>query len=568
MMANDRSALAGNLIRAILKSKKLLRLYPANNSVYLNAIDEVYSSAADYLKNYGDIIFTIKPAEIIVDSEQVYHSTEKIDNFAMFFFREGVRELTFREGLKKTELEDFLKLMGTDFTKDDLLSATWERDFENIKLIVDDLVLFEGSDMATGEQAVRSGSGTGQGGEGEAGKGVEAGIIEAEKGSEEEKLQKVYREGLEKEDVMPISAGDLAVEERAYIVSEMQKDPSEKTDKLINILLIMLFSEKSQESADKIEKALEDMISYSLKSGSVSTLLMTLRSIRQMASKADESPAQIRQFDSFCIDQKMIKQLGHILDTTRSIKEEDMLEYAKYFGKDSIGPLITLLADLQTMTARRMVNNVLINVGRGNINALVERLNDPVWYVVRNIIFVLRNIGDNSVQNSILRIAGHENARVRLEVLKALGDFKDSGSLPVLQAGFDDGDSLVRLTAVSVLGSLAADVPQFAGFVRDAIVEKISGKSFEDREFREKKSFYEALAVVRDRGVEESMLDIIKKKVFFGTKKQAETKACAAHYLGLAECREALPILEKLAGSSDPLIAEYAAAAGQRISHG
>jgi hypothetical protein len=64
------------------------------------------------------------------------------------------------------------------------------------------------------------------------------------------------------------------------------------------------------------------------------------------------------------------------------------------------------------------------------------------------------------------------------------------------------------------------------------------------------------------------MIDIIKKKGLFGTRKQAETRACAAHYLGVAESREALPFLEKLAGSSDPLVAEHAAASVQRIRNG
>jgi hypothetical protein len=575
MMAIDRSALAGNLIRAILKSKKLLRIYSPNNSVYLNALDEVYNIAADYLKNYGDIVFTIKPAEILVDSEQVYHSTDKTDNFAMLFFGEGVKELKIREGLKRPELEEFIKLVGTDFAKEDLyedmVSAIWERDFEHIKLIVDDLLLFEGTEISTGEAGSGSGPGLGQGGRGSDDKVLAASLIGIEKESEEERLQKVYVEGLEKEDAMPIYAGDLSVEEKAYIAAEMQKDLSGITNKLLNILVVMLYNEKVKESADKIEKAIEDIISYSMKGGSIATLLMTLRNIKQMTSKegGGSLPApQVKQFLSFCIAPKMLKQFEQLLDSIRSIKEEEMIEYAWHFGKDAIGPLISLLGNLQTIAARRVINNVLINVGKEDINALKERLDDPVWYVVRNVIYVLRNIGDISVHDSILRVARHENARVRLEVLKALGHFRDSRSLPVLKAYFDDSDSLVRLTAVSVFGSMATVGPQAANFVRDAIVEKISEKVFEEREFREKKAFYEALAAVRDKGVEDRMLDILKKKGLFSTRKQAETRACAAHYLGVAESREALPFLEKLAGSSDALLAEHAAASVQRIRNG
>ena len=94
-MENDRVSLARNFINAALKAKKLLRIYPANNTVYRSAIDETYALVRKYLDSSGDFILRITPNEILVGSEQIYQSTEKIDNLSLFFFKDGIKEIVF-----------------------------------------------------------------------------------------------------------------------------------------------------------------------------------------------------------------------------------------------------------------------------------------------------------------------------------------------------------------------------------------------------------------------------------------------------------------------------------------
>jgi HEAT repeat protein len=201
------------------------------------------------------------------------------------------------------------------------------------------------------------------------------------------------------------------------------------------------------------------------------------------------------------------------------------------------------------------------------MDALIERLKDPTWYVVRNIIFVLRNIGDNAVLDDILRMSKHDHPRVRLEVVKALVNFKSVKALQALKDYFDDSDSTVRMSAIAGIGTVAKESSGARLFYRDAILAKIKEKAFEERDFKEKKSFYEALALVSDGEVDEFMIGILKKKHIFSSRKIIESKSCAVYYLGLAGSREALPILEKLGNVSDRLLREHVAAALDRIKH-
>ena len=47
-------------------------------------------------------------------------------------------------------------------------------------------------------------------------------------------------------------------------------------------------------------------------------------------------------------------------------------------------------------------------------------LMDPNWYVVRNIIALLRTVGDRSSLATIRRLTGHADLRVRLEALRTV----------------------------------------------------------------------------------------------------------------------------------------------------
>lgn len=597
-MENDRVSLARNFINAILKAKKMLQIYPSNNIIYLTAVDEAYAIAKDYLGEHGDITFKMKPVEILVDDEPVYQSTGKADNLALFFFKDGIREVIFKQSLSRSELEDFLKLMGTDFEKDDsgddFLSATWGRSFEAIKLTIDDVAYMEvaenlewhqDGDLQESEAGSLSESGSSEADPKNEGSVLGFGSMftfgpdmqgvmtpqetaDGEKIEDDSSLARAYQDALTKEDTIAVAAHDLTPEERGIMISEMQRDPSEKSDHLAAILVAMLSKAETSDEAGMLTKALKDLILFSFRRNDLGPALTALRMAEGISdAQRQELREPITNLLSFCRSEAIIDKLGGMLDASKEFDEDVLREYAAHIGGESIHAIITLLARLESIHARRMVNNILIRLGRQNIRALTDRLKDPTWYVVRNMVYILRNIGDNAVLDDILTVAGHENPRVRLEVVKAMRDFKGDAAVQALKEFFDDEDLTIRLTAVTVIGAMVKVDAEARKLARDAVIAKIREKGFEGRDFREKKSFYETLALMHDITTDEYAIDILKKKRIFGGRKNAENRACAAHYLGLAKCYVALPLLEKLRDSSDALLREHAEAAVLRLSN-
>ncbi len=600
-MDNNRIDLARNFIKAALKAKKLLQIYPANNILYRNAIEDTFSIVQKYLLSYGDLVIRITPSEMLVDSEQVYQSSGKMDNFALFFFKEGIRDLTFKEGLPRNELEEFLKLTGMDFDRDDsngdFISSVWEKGLEKIKLTIDEIAFLEGDDlqsslggepgrgdaegaMKVAESLTEEGVGTGA----MFLSGIKAqGDMSAEDGEdgiwlmderEDSKLLSAYQEAINREEISSPAVKELTPDERGFIVAEIAKDSTENNGRLVEILIEIIAASCNSAEAGGLAKSFEDLIMHALRGNNFGSVLMALRGIREISSENYEGLRGMSNIHehadnvlAFCGSRAVLEQLARMMDSAKDINEEELTEYAQYLGKGAVQLLMSLLQQLQSISARRMVNNVLIHVGKENMDALVERLKDPTWYVVRNIVYVLRNIGDNAVLDDILKTLRHDHPRVRLEVVKALTNFRSVKALQALKDSFDDSDSTVRLSAIAGMGTIAKESSGARLFSVDAILAKIKEKVFEERDFKEKKAFYEALALLNDGEVDEYMISLLKKKNIFSSRKRIESRACAAHYLGLAGSSKALPLLEKLGNASEPLLREHVAAALHMIKH-
>jgi len=92
-------------------------------------------------------------------------------------------------------------------------------------------------------------------------------------------------------------------------------------------------------------------------------------------------------------------------------------------------------------------------------------------------------------------------------------------------------------------------------------------KKFKDKEFDEKKFYFEAISNWRDKEVFDFLVRILKKKTFFRSTKNDENRACAAYSLGLVGNKDALNILNKYKNESSKLIQEFTFTAIRRLEH-
>ena len=548
MEINEDLKAARDVVQAILKSKKIIRMYPANNPIYVKTIEDCHARFHDYFDYREDLVLKIRQNEITWEAEQVYATAEKEENLALFFFKDGLREITFNRGLSSEEMEEFLKIIAMDFERevvdDDIVTLLWERDFQNIHYIADDALLADEDNYQ------------------------DRTLEEIEKRSNDpDNILKAYQDAFSEQDVSedtsiaPLSDADLK-----QLMLMLDEEGLGKTEKLVDCLFELPYLSETKAEFEELTAFFMNAAEFVMQSGDLMIMNSMLSRLNVLISEPhidEEIKKYFRRVISYAGSNTIIKLLGEILDRGQEVEDKIVDEYVKYLDKSAIPPLMNILGELENIHSRKIVIDALIFLGPKDITSLAKGLNDSRWFVVRNIIYIFRKIADKRAVEFLLKTVRHTDIRVRKEVIRALGELGGGGVFQSLRECLEDQEPQIRSAALRALGSVASEA------AKRIILDKIADKAFKDIDFEEKKEYFEVLSKWKDREVFAFLVDMLKKKPFlFGSSKMDEIRACSAYSLGLLGNKEAIQILTKCKGDSSKLVREFSFTAIKRLEHG
>ena len=537
------------LLQSIIKSKKTLRMYPQNNPVYVKTLEDAYVRFNSFFDYKDTFTLKIKQNSIYYDAEQLYYNPEKEDNFALFFFKDGLREITFKKGLAQEELEEFLKIIALDFDReaidDDVVTLLWEKDFENIKYIVDEAYLLDSEEENYQDIAEER---------------------TKEQVTDVDDLMRAYADGFGEEDIRTISIVPLSEKDLQLLVQELEKDSSDnKAHKLISILFELIYTSEDKTDLEDIYTFLQEAILFSMKSGDINAILDLMKRAQEVIDNpmvSENEKRYMRMLPLYLGEEENISLLADFLDSGVEAEEKDLESLIQFLDKNAIGPMVKYLGELKTIRARKSIIEALIVTGKKDIQALSKGLDDQRWFVVRNIIYILRRIGDKRATEYLLRTVHHRDIRVKKEVIKAFGELGGKEVIHTLRECLHDPDMQVRIAAAKAFGSIGTEAP------KRIILDEIYDKNFKEKDFDEKREFYEVLSRWKDTEVFEFLIKTLKKTTFFGRAKNFENRACAAFCLGLLGNKDALTVLEKYKDSNNKLLRDFTYAAIKKLEYG
>jgi hypothetical protein len=545
MEMNDEIRQAKEVIQAILKSKKILRMYPVNNPVYLKTMEDAFLKFSDFFYYNEELQLKIRQHEIYCGSEMVYSSTEKEDNLALFFFKDGLREITFRKGLTNDELEAFLTVITLDFdnelTDDDIVTLFWEKDFQNIQYVVDDTVLTDEEDYEPSVREIR------------------------ETTNSPDKIMQVYEDAFNESDlaketsIVPLSDKDLQA-----VLEEFEKDAQDKLGKLVSILFEFMYLAESRQDFEDLSAFLMNSIDHAVSHGDIhiiTEILSRLKVIIENKNVSEDIKKYLRKVMLFAGSGPVINRMGEMLDNSPDVDEKAFDDFVRFLDKNAIIPMMKILGELKNIHPRKIVINALTFLGPKDIVLLSSGLNDSRWYVVRNIIHILRKIADRRAVDFLLKTVKHGDNRVKIEVIRALGELGGSGVILALRESLDDPEVQVRIAALKALGTIGSEAS------KRIVMDKVKEKSFRDKDFDEKKDYFQTISKWKDPEVFDFLVKTVKKKTFFRSIKNDENRACAAYGLGLFGNRDALNLLYKYRNQSNKLLKESAFIAIRKLEH-
>jgi len=125
-------------------------------------------------------------------------------------------------------------------------------------------------------------------------------------------------------------------------------------------------------------------------------------------------------------------------------------------GESMIDPLLEVLADEQDMAARKGLIELISSSAHDYIPELGARLNDPRWYLVRNVVAILSTTRSAAVLPYLQRTLRHSDARVRRETIRGLAGIRAAMSDSILAAALNDADAQNVQMAARYLGLVGA----------------------------------------------------------------------------------------------------------------
>jgi hypothetical protein len=117
-------------------------------------------------------------------------------------------------------------------------------------------------------------------------------------------------------------------------------------------------------------------------------------------------------------------------------------------GLPFVAPLLDHLADEEVMFRRRLYMECVKRIGTQAFGSIVNRLGDPRWYVVRNLVILLRELNDPEALRPLSQLFGHAHPKVQYEVIRACLHFNDPRADRFLLRELEQPDPGVRLGIV------------------------------------------------------------------------------------------------------------------------
>ncbi len=540
--------LAKDFVQGILKAKKLLKMYPPNNPIYTKTSEEIYNKLQSFFELNSELSLKISQHEIMYSDTQIYHNPQKEDNLALFLFKDGIREVSFLNGLSRKDFEVFIKILNTDFENsvidDDIVTLLWEQDFEYIKYDVDEETLFD-EDADEHEKACQKAK---------------------DNLYSDDDLEKAYQDGLKISEKQASTLIPVDESELKLIIKEIEKEETHlKIDKVISILSELLYQTTDRSLFTEIVGFMEDVVLYCIKEGNfkrASFILNTINTDIKNKNIDSENIKIIQKLFTTINSKPFIQEIGNIIDDEESAaNDEELMNFVKYLDKTSIPLFIEMLGELQNIKSRRLVIEILSITGRLDMETIANGLYDNKWYVVRNIILILGKIADTKAIEYLTKTLSHTDQRVRKEAVKAMGSIGGTAILPHLKSTLEDSDPSVRITVAKVLGSTKSEG------AKHILLNEMSQKSFPSKDFIEKKEFFEAITSWKDQGVKNFLLATLKKKKFWGKTKNDETRACAAYAIGIIGNKDAISYLKTAQNTKNKLLKTFSANAIKQLTN-
>ncbi|GFO69959.1 hypothetical protein GMLC_35380 [Geomonas limicola] len=521
---------ATEVMAALLRSAKGVRTYLANNPVLVKYLEELEEKLGAHLARYGSFPLEVEPFSLSYRGSELYRNEDRRDNLALRLHADGIRVVQFASGIQGAELATFLDIAGferPDRDDDDVVTRLWGAHLPHVSyLLEEDLV------------------------------GIDTLVIEGEAvASQQEALSEITTALAEQpatpQQMIPKHLLMLTADEAGWLRKAVQADARRNpADDVISILAATLAGVQDPASFEDFTAVTGKLAIDLFVTGQVphaQRLVRFLGQLMGLGSLPAERRQKVGEVLGEIFGEEVLQALARTINETDALSREDLHELLLVFGVPSLGGICELLGRIEKLKMRKVVIEVLIELGAPRPELFAPFLADPRWYLVRNVVLVLALIGGPKALKMIVGLSTHREARIRREVLNFLAQSPDPKARPYLLKFLRDDASALRVRALKIIAQ------QQLSFALKPLLALAASEELKHRGMEERLVVFETLGELGAGQVVPLFKEMLVKKGWFKRAVSRESAQCAVAGLLKVRHDSARQLLDELRrqGSSE-----------------
>jgi len=520
------------ILRTLTTTIKTFNLYPKDNPVYQKVATEFFEKFNLYFESNDELALDVEQNSLLYKGREVFHSKERADNIAILLFADGIRQISFYKGMSIDEITEFIDILrfatkSEMNDEDDIVTLLWEKNIKNMgystvedtiddTLAVEESLLLEGIDKEAIEETKTGG------------------VVYEEKTTGSVPVE-IKKEPLTVDELNILKDQFHLLEEQPLLASAVE------------LFFKLMSNENNSEAFPEILQNIGKIIDIRMKNKDISGTIEILKNLKGF-SPGYHTPEQHTLIGNI-VDKAGSPEKLRILFREAS-EIEPVRQYLLLLDKNSIQHMIGILGELLDMKQRKLLCEVLAELGRQDIDVFSAALNDERWYLVRNITMILGMTRNPDGVKLLEKVVKHPNLKVRREAVKALEGIDSEDIKRLFLVALKDDDLTIRIRAIKALKRFK-DPSLFQAFKQYVSLEELKKKSFE-----EKKEMLETFALLGGKNAFPVLSELFKKKGLIEKDEITEIRAAAAYGLGLVDMPEAFVLVEKESGSRKDILRE------------
>ena len=410
------------------KSLKQISLYRHNVDRYGEYLDPFMTALQEYLSKNTMLQMKVDPQAYKIGHHVVFEDDSRENNLIYPLWQAGIRLLIFKQGITTQEIQKFFLLcMGAmdDARKqrEDIITQLWKAELECIEYVV-----VEGFKVLAEED-------------------IEEVEVEVEK-----VVAYLYRQLQSNSDdylrFARVSETDLDMQldhvdqmrgaviqgvtatpgDKARIQAALAREESRHLSKMVVVLFQLLELDTTEENFEDVAEAFVQLLDALILSENFIAIDQIRARFKHSASKPTLKTAA-KDMISRCElrfvgrmgESQRVQAIGQILNAGIAKDAEGIRRYLSSLGVDAIPPLIDMLETLQLLPNRRLVCDVLADLGAAYVDTFAQRLNHPSSNLVKDMIYVIDKVNPPNKFEIFATVLEHPNAILRLETLAVIG---------------------------------------------------------------------------------------------------------------------------------------------------